>query len=330
MHILGIETSCDETAAAVVKSGSIVLSNVVSSSLRFHQKYGGIIPEIAFRKQLETICQIADCAINESGVQLNKIDAVAVTNEPGLTGSLLVGLSFAQALALCLKKPLVPVNHLHGHIYAPFVNKGADIRLPAIGLVVSGGHTSLYYVKSFRDIRALGSTQDDACGEAFDKTAKILGLGYPGGPVIEKKAQKGNPGAIKFTCSNTREPLDFSYSGIKTAVLYFAQKNKLGSFKQRAGPGQDQLICDVCASFQEAALNALIDKTITACKMKHISSVIVGGGVAANGVLRKKFADASLRNRIDVVFPLKEHCMDNAAMIAGLGYHLTGRKRHGK
>jgi N6-L-threonylcarbamoyladenine synthase len=327
MHILGLETSCDETAAAVVKNGSIVLSNVVSSSLRFHQKYGGIIPEIAFRKQLETICQIADCAINESGVQLNKIDAVAVTNEPGLAGSLFVGLSFANALALCLKKPLVQINHLHGHIYAPFLNHGAGIKLPAIGLVVSGGHTSLYYVKSFRDIQALGSTQDDACGEAFDKVAKILGLGYPGGPIIEKKAQKGGPRAIKFACSNTRGTLDFSYSGIKTAVLYFAQKNKLGSFKQRAGSVKAKLICDVCASFQDAALNALINKTVAACRIKRISSVIVGGGVAANNVLRKKFADAAIQHNIDVVFPLKEHCMDNAAMIAGLGYHLTGRKR---
>jgi N6-L-threonylcarbamoyladenine synthase len=326
MHILGIETSCDETAAAVVKNGAVVLSNVVSSSLRFHQKYGGIIPEIAFRKQLETICQIADCAISESGVQLSKIDAVAVTAEPGLAGSLLVGMSFAQALALCLKKPLVQINHLHGHIYAPFLHPGCRTELPAIGLVVSGGHTSLYLVRSFRDIKLLGSTQDDACGEAFDKVAKILGLGYPGGPIIEKKARSGDPGAIKFSCSNTREPLDFSYSGIKTAVLYFAQKHRLGSAKS-AGNEQAGLISDVCASFQETALNVLINKTMAACRMKRISSVIVGGGVAANGVLRRKFADAAMLHKVKVVFPLKEHCMDNGAMIAGLGYHLTGRKK---
>jgi N6-L-threonylcarbamoyladenine synthase len=288
MHILGIETSCDETAAAVVKDGTRVLSSVISSSLRFHQKYGGIIPEIAFRKQLETICQIVDCAIDESGVQLKQIDGVSVTQEPGLMGSLLVGISFAEALAFSLKKPLIRINHLYGHIYSSMMAAKHGPELPAIGLVVSGGHTSLYLVKSFDTISLLGSTQDDACGEAFDKVAKILGLGYPGGPIIEKTASKGDPKAIRFTCSNTREPLDFSYSGIKTAVLYFAQKNHIGSFRRKRSPSEKKILADVCASFQEAALQVLVDKTMQACRHNLISAVYVGGGVAANTVLRDK------------------------------------------
>jgi N6-L-threonylcarbamoyladenine synthase len=317
MNILGIETSCDETGAAVVRDGTRVLSSVISSSLRFHQKYGGIIPEIAFRKQLETICQIVDCAIAESGVQLKRIDAVSVTQEPGLTGSLLVGISFAQALALSLRKPLVRVNHLYGHIYSSLLTAKSPAQFPAIGLVVSGGHTSLYLVKSFCDISLLGSTQDDACGEAFDKVAKILGLGYPGGPVIEKTAAAGDPKAIPFKCSNTGDSLDFSYSGIKTAVLYFTQKHRMN--KQRTA--------DVCASFQEAALQVLVDKTIRVCRLKHVSTVYVGGGVAANTVLRNKFAAAARQYKMRVLFPSKEHCMDNGAMVAGIGYHLAKRKR---
>ncbi|MFA5099612.1 MAG: tRNA (adenosine(37)-N6)-threonylcarbamoyltransferase complex transferase subunit TsaD [Candidatus Omnitrophota bacterium] len=327
MHILGIETSCDETAAAVVKNGAQVLSSVVGSSLRFHQKYGGIIPEIAFRKQLETICQIVDCAINESGVQLKRIDGVSVTQEPGLMGSLLVGISFAQALALSLKKPLIRVNHLYSHIYSSILSAKGPAELPAIGLVVSGGHTSLYLVKSFVDIRLLGSTQDDACGEAFDKVAKILGLGYPGGPIIEKTAASGNPKAVQFKCSNTGAALDFSYSGIKTAVLYFAQKNHIGSFSGRKSPAERKLTADVCASFQEAALQVLVEKTMRACRDKHISAVYVGGGVAANTVLRDKFFAAARQYNVRVTFPSKEHCMDNGAMVAGIGYHLAQRKK---
>jgi N6-L-threonylcarbamoyladenine synthase len=330
MNILGIETSCDETAAAVVTNGARVRSSVISSSLKFHQKYGGIIPEIAFRKQLETICQIVDCAIIESGVQLKQIDAVGVTQEPGLAGSLLVGISFAEALATCIGRPLIRINHLHGHIYASFLNAKARAPLPAIALVVSGGHTNLYTIRSWSDIDCIGSTQDDACGEAFDKVAKILGLGYPGGPVIEKTAANGSPYTIKFTCSNTQAPLDFSYSGIKTAVLYFAQKNKIGSFSSgRRTPKENQMIADVCASFQEAALQVLVEKTVRACSMKKLSSVIVGGGVAANACLRDKFSKACLQRKITLSFPAKEYSMDNAAMIAGIGYHLTQRKNHG-
>ncbi|MFA6384670.1 MAG: tRNA (adenosine(37)-N6)-threonylcarbamoyltransferase complex transferase subunit TsaD [Candidatus Omnitrophota bacterium] len=325
MHILGIETSCDETAAAVVKDGTAVLSNVISSSLRFHKKYGGIIPEIAFRKQLETICQIVDCAINESGVQLKRIDAVSVTEKPGLTGSLLVGISFAQALALSLGKPLIRVNHLYGHIYSSILTAKCPAKFPSIGLVVSGGHTSLYLLRSFIDIELIGSTQDDACGEAFDKVSKILGLGYPGGPVIEKTAVAGDPKKIVFKCSNTREPFDFSYSGVKTAVLYFAQKHRIGSFSLRRSVSEKKIVADVCASFQEAALQALVDKTLRACLYKRVSAVYIGGGVAANTVLRNKFSAAAKQCNVSVSFPSKEHCTDNGAMVAGIGYHLAQR-----
>lgn len=326
MRILGIETSCDETAAAVVENGTRVLSSVVGSSLSFHRKYGGIIPEIAFRKQLETIGQIVDCAINESGVQLKKMDAIAVTQGPGLAGSLLVGISFAEALALVSTKPLIRVDHLYGHLYSAVLSGQRKIRMPVIGLVVSGGHTGLYVIRSFRDIELLGSTQDDACGEAFDKVAKILGLEYPGGPVIEKLASAGDRNAIRLRCSNTQEPFDFSYSGIKTAVLYYAQKNRLGTYAPKGHKPDPGRIADVCASFQDAALRALVEKTLAACRSKRIRSVVVGGGVAANQVLRDMFAAASKQNGISATFPSQEHCMDNAAMIAGIAYHLSKGK----
>ena len=223
MYVLGIETSCDETSAAVVKNGRKILSCVVSSSLKFHKKYGGVVPEIASRMQLETITQVLDSAIRQARVNLKEIDLISVTSGPGLLGSLLVGISFAKAISISLGIPLLGVDHIYSHIYANFLN-GAKIKLPFIGLVVSGGHTSLFYVRDFKKIETLGQTLDDACGEAFDKVAKILGLGYPGGPLIEKLAKGGDERKIKFRCSGTKRPLDFSFSGIKTAVLYFVKK----------------------------------------------------------------------------------------------------------
>lgn len=313
MNVLGIETSCDETAAAIVKDGKTVLSNVVSSSQSFHKRYGGIIPEIAFRKQLETITQVVDCALKEAGMGLTDIDLVSVTDGPGLLGSLLVGICFAKALSLSRDIPLIGVNHLHSHIYAGFLNaRIADF--PFVSLVVSGGHTSLYFVPAFDKIGLLGSTQDDACGEAFDKVAKILKLGYPGGPEIEKKALAGDPQKIKFACSNTDKPLDFSFSGIKTAVLYYVQK----SHKPE--------VADICASFQECALSALVEKSLLACRMKNVKTITVGGGVAANSALREKFNQRFSGMQLKVIFPKKEFCMDNAAMVAGLGFWLYKSK----
>jgi len=311
MYVLGIETSCDETAAAIVKDGKRILSNLVSSSIKFHQKYGGIVPEIAFRMQLETITAVVDSALKESGIKLKDIDLIAVTRGPGFLGSLVVGISFAKSLSLSLGIPLLGIDHLESHIYASFLN-GENIALPFLALVVSGGHTSLFYVKDFDRIKLLGSTLDDACGESFDKVAKILGLGYPGGPLIERLAQQGNPKKIKFKCSDTKRPLDFSFSGIKTAVLYTAGKTKMDALKKR----------DIAASFQEAALNVLVDKALLACRRNKVNRLVVGGGVVANKVLRKKFSQQAKFEKIKVYFPAVGLSMDNAAMVGGLAYQL--------
>lgn len=313
MYVLGIETSCDETSAAVVKDGKNILSNAVSSSLNFHRKYGGVIPEIAFRKQLEKITAVAELAIQESGVNLKKIGLISVTSGPGLLGSLLTGISFAKALSLTLNIPLLGVNHLHSHIYANLLDNKL-IRLPVTALVVSGGHTSLFYLKDFNKIELLSQTQDDACGEAFDKVAKILGLGYPGGPVIEKLACKGDPKKIKFSCSGTRGPLDFSFSGIKTGVLYYVR----GQGPRARAQGK----ADIAASFQETVIDALVKKSLLACKLKNTNRILIGGGVAVNARLREKFLSAAKEEKISCYFPPKELCLDNAAMVAGLGFRL--------
>jgi N6-L-threonylcarbamoyladenine synthase len=316
MYVLGIETSCDETSAAIVKDGSAVISNVVSSSLQFHQKYGGVIPEIASRMQLETITQVADSAVTVAGIKRRDIDLVGVTSGPGLLGSLLVGISFAKSLSLGLNVPLLGVDHLASHIYANFLER--KVGFPFIALLASGGHTSLFYVEDFDAMACLGTTLDDACGEAFDKVAKILRLGYPGGPVIEKIAGEGDPYKIRFKCCETENPLDFSFSGIKTAVLYYVNKTQ--------GRGHTALkrqsVADIAASFQEAAIDALIRKSFRACQLKRAKRLVVGGGVAANGRLREKFFQEAPRKKIDVYFPSKALCTDNAAMVAGLACRL--------
>jgi len=312
MFVLGIETSCDETAVSVVRNGNRICSNAVSSSLAFHKRYKGIIPEIASRLHVETIDSVLKDALTEAGVGLNQIKLIAVTSHPGLPGSLRVGMAFGRGLSFALGVPLACINHLHAHLYASFLNGRRRPRFPFIGLVVSGGHTSLFCVNSFFDIELIGSTQDDACGEAFDKVAAILGLGYPGGPAIEKLAKKGNPKSIEFRCSNTKQPLNFSFSGIKTAVLY-----RVSGKGQRA-PG----IADVAASFQEVVIDTLIKKSILACKTRNINRLVVGGGVAINNRLREKFTQQAKPNRINIYFSPKQLCGDNAAMIAGLGYRI--------
>lgn len=344
MYVLGIESSCDETSASIVKDGRRVLSNVVSSSLKEHSKYGGVIPEIASRMQLESITRVTECAIKEAKIKTSQIDLISVTNSPGLAGSLLVGLSFAKSFSLGLGVPLLGVNHLYSHIYANFLMVQENIKhfpiplrkspacrqvglklsqndfldndipeLPFVALIVSGGHTALFYVKDFDEINILGQTCDDACGEAFDKVAKILGLGYPGGPLIEKLARSGDPKKIKFNCSDTQEPLDFSFSGIKTAVLYYVRKHS---------ELNHSLICDIAASFQEAAIDTLISKSLLASGIKKTSRLVIGGGVAANSRLREKFLSQADNAKLKVYFPQPKLCMDNAAMVAGLGYQL--------
>ena len=311
MYVLGIETSCDETAASIVKDGRRVLSNVVSSSLKEHKKYGGVVPEIASRMHVESITRVTDCAIKEAKIKLKNINLVSVTCGPGLAGSLLVGISFAKSISLGLGVPLLGLNHLHSHIYANFLN-GEHLSLPFVALIASGGHTTLFYVKDFDKIDVLGATCDDACGEAFDKVAKILRLGYPGGPLIERLAKSGNP-KMQFSCSNTKQLLDFSFSGIKTAVLYYIKKQSTV---------HNQLVRDTAASFQEAVIDTLIKKSLLACKLKKTNRLVIGGGVAANNRLRERFYSEAEKNSLNIYFPHPKLCMDNAAMVAGLGYQL--------
>jgi N6-L-threonylcarbamoyladenine synthase len=318
MNVLGIETSCDETSASVVKDGVNVLSNVVSSSVKFHKKYAGIVPEIASRMQLKIITQVTDSALSQADISLKDVGLICVTNGPGLLGSLLIGLTFAKQLSLSLGLPLLGINHIYSHFYANFLNNNR-IKLPFASLVISGGHSSLFYVNDFDKIELLGQTQDDACGEAFDKVARILGLGYPGGPLIEKLAMSGNENKIRFGCSETRKALDFSFSGIKTAVLYCVKGRHLqlknSSFKK----------ADIAASFQGAVIEALLKKSLLACQIKKIDRLVIGGGVAANGRLREKFSQACRYQGIKCFFPAKEFCTDNAAMVAGYGFQLYKR-----
>jgi len=270
--------------------------------------------------QMETIAHVVDTAMHEAGKRVRDIGLIAVTDKPGLVGSLLVGVSFAKGVSLARGIPLLGVNHLESHMYAPFLC-GAKVSFPFIALIVSGGHTSLYLVKDFDRFTLLGATNDDACGEAFDKVAKILGLGYPGGPVIEKRARLGDRSKIAFKCSGTHAAFDFSYSGIKTAVLYYVQKQK------KFGVLPAQLVNDICASFQEAALDVLVHKSLLACKKYGISRMVIGGGVAANSVLRNKLQVHARQEKVTVLFPDKALCMDNAAMVAGMGFELSKRNK---
>ncbi len=316
MICLGIETSCDETSVALVENGRRILSNVVVTSADFHRKHGGVIPEIASRMQLQTIDLVAKAALKEAGVNLKSVKLVSVTSGPGLLGSLLVGISFAKTFSYGLSIPLIGVNHVISHFYANFLeNKSIDF--PFVALVASGGHTSLFYVKDFNKIELLSATLDDACGEAFDKVAKILGLGYPGGPVIEKLALKGNSGKVKFNCSVKKNELGFSFSGIKTAVLYYAKD--LVHTKKKLSTGHAR---DICASFQKTVIETLVEKSIIACKKKKVKNILLGGGVIANKSLRDRFKEASIKNNLDCFFPSMKLCMDNAAMIAGYGFQL--------
>ena len=322
MNILGIETSCDETAAAVVRNGTFVLSNIVASSLKEHAQHGGIIPEIASRRQLEFIHAITERSLAKAGLKLKNIDAVAVTNQPGLTGSLLVGISFARGLSFAINRPLIDVNHIEAHAYANFLEfSGTQTgekkprgkpELPAIALVVSGGHTNLYHIKAFDRFRLLGQTLDDATGEAFDKVAKILGLGYPGGPAIDRLAKKGANTTIRFKSAALPDTYDFSFSGIKTAVLYHHRDHE---------HHKEFSTAKTAYSFQDSVVSILAKKSISACRKLKIKTLVVGGGVAANTALRAKLNDEASRYDINVYFPPLSLCTDNAAMIAGLGFH---------
>jgi len=325
MIILGIETSCDETSAALVEDGNKVHSNIVASQQDLHSKFGGVVPEIACRAHTETIITVIDKAVTEANIKMSDIDAISIANTPGLIGALLIGLTAAKTLSWILKKPLITVNHLHAHIYASKI-ENENIDYPAISLVVSGGHTSLFLTHGETDYESIGGTIDDAAGEAFDKVGKILGLGYPAGPEIDAIAQTGNEKAIQFPRSYLKKgSLDFSFSGIKTAVLYhcMGQNSKSASKIPKL---TDKEIADVAASFQEAVVDVLVDKTIFAANKFSSKSIIIGGGVACNSRLRQKLTDAAKRRNIPLFYPSKKLCMDNAAMVAGLAFHKYGEK----
>jgi N6-L-threonylcarbamoyladenine synthase len=320
MIILGIETSCDETSASVVEDGIKVYSNIVASQQELHTRFGGVVPEIACRAHTDTIITVIDKAVTEANIKINDIDAVSVANTPGLIGALLIGLTTAKTLSWLLGIPLITINHLHAHIYASKIEH-EDIDYPAISLVVSGGHTSLFLTQSETRHTQVGGTIDDAAGEAFDKVGKILGLGYPAGPEIDTLSQKGNEKAILFPRSYLKkDSLDFSFSGVKTAVLYHCR----GQDSKNAGEIpelKDREIADLAASFQEAVVDVLVNKTIFAATKFSTRSIILGGGVACNSRLRQRLADAAKQRNIPLYYPSKKLCMDNAAMVAGLAYH---------
>jgi len=315
MLVLGIESSCDETSAAIVENGKNILSNVILSSLHLHKPYGGVVPEVACRHHAELIDSVVKEAFDKAGRGIKDIGLIAVTEKPGLIGALLVGISCAKGIALAYSLPFLGIDHLWAHLYAPVMDN-PGIRFPYVGLVVSGGHTNLLLVKNFDKYQELGQTTDDAIGEAFDKVAKILNMGYPGGPVIEKCAKLGNPEAIKFPKS-LMEPgsLDFSFSGVKTAVLNYARRTTYDARRTT----------DICASFQEAVVDTVVEKSIRACQQYKAGTLVVGGGVSLNARLREKLSLECDKYKIKVYFPSRQLCMDNAAMVAGLAYQLHRR-----
>ena len=318
MIILGIETSCDETSAAVVKNGREIVSSIILSQDVLHRQFGGVVPEIACRAHLESIVSVINSALSDAKVQLAEIDAIAVVNTPGLIGALLIGVTAAKTLCLALDVPLLAINHLHAHIYANNLEH-ENIPYPTISLVVSGGHTTLFLSERETKHTPLGWTIDDAAGEAFDKVSKILGLGYPGGPVIDKLARCGNRRAVTFPRAYLeKDSLDFSFSGLKTAVLYYYRGQDVRASGSKTPP--DQEIADIAASFQEAVVDVLIDKTVLASRMYNVRGIALGGGVAANSRLRQRLQEVSKEVGIPVYCPSPKLCTDNAAMVAGLAY----------
>jgi tRNA N6-adenosine threonylcarbamoyltransferase len=328
MKILGIESSCDETAAAVVADGREILASVVASQVGIHRPYGGVVPELASRQHLKVVIPVIGEALTRARLKLTQVDAIAVTQGPGLVGALLVGIGVAKALAYATGKPLVPVNHLEAHIQAAFLEETSP-GFPLVALVVSGGHTNLYHVTAHDTITLVGRTRDDAAGEAFDKVAKLLNLGYPGGVIVDRISRDGNPHAIPFPRAYLeRDSLDFSFSGIKTAVVHFVHRfvdpGKLSSAAEgasRAGVCPPVEVADIAASFQEAIVDVLVQKTCLAAGRFGVREVVVAGGVAANSRLRSKLQEEATRLGFRLHLPRPELCTDNAAMVAAAGFH---------
>ncbi len=320
--ILAIESSCDETAASVVKNGRTILSNIISSQIDLHKLYGGVVPEIASRKHIEKINQVIEEAMETAGVTLDDLDAIGVTYGPGLVGALLVGVAEAKAISFAKNLPLVGVHHIEGHISANYI-ENPDLEPPFLCLVVSGGHTHLVIVKDYGEFEILGRTRDDAAGEAFDKVARAIGLGYPGGPKIDKLSKEGNPYAIDFPKAKVDEaPYDFSFSGVKSAVL-----NHLNKCRMQGIPIQE---ADIAASFQRCVVEVLTEHAIAAAKDYHINKLAIAGGVASNSTLRGAMEKACRENHIEFYHPSPIFCTDNAAMIGVAAYYeyLKGT-RHG-
>ncbi len=311
MIVLGIESSCDETAAAIVKDGTQILSSLVASQIETHHKYGGVVPELASRMHVEAIIPVVDQAIDQAGIKIDDIDAIAATRGPGLIGALLVGFSFAKAFAFARKLPFAGVNHLEAHIYSLFLTDNPP-QFPFIALVVSGGHTNIYYVTSFNQFELMGQTRDDAAGEAFDKVAKMLGLGYPGGPIIEKIAKTKDPELISFPRTLLgKESFDFSFSGIKSSVARHIHDHEITTDDQKA---------QVAASFQAAIIDVLCTKLIRAANQKNCRQIGVSGGVSANQTFVNKLSKTAKGKNIDVFAPNPILCGDNAAMVAARGF----------
>ena len=322
VYILAIESSCDETAAAVVKNGREVKSNVISSQIDLHTLYGGVVPEIASRKHIEKINQVIEESLKEADVTLEQIDAIGVTYGPGLVGALLVGVAVAKAMAFASNKPLVGVHHIEGHISANYI-ENKELEPPYICLVVSGGHTHLVVVNDYGDYQVIGRTRDDAAGEAFDKVARAIGLGYPGGPKIDKLAKEGNADAIMFPRAKVEgSPFDFSFSGLKSAVL-----NHINMCQMK---GLEINEADIAASFQSSVVDALLERAILACKEYGMNKLAIAGGVASNSAIRKAFEEKCAKENIEFYHPSPIYCTDNAAMIGVAAYYeYINGTRHG-
>lgn len=311
MIILAIESSCDETAMAIVENGRKILSNTVYTQIAIHTMYGGVVPEVASREHIKKVTYVLDDALKQAGLTLDDIDAVAVTKEPGLIGSLMVGVNTAKTISLCFNKPLIYVNHIHGHIYANYLEE--DFAFPLLALVVSGGHTELVLMKDHMDFEILGETLDDAVGEAYDKVARVVNVGYPGGPIIDKMAHIGTPTYPLPHIKLSKDSLDFSFSGLKSAVI-----NLCHNANQR---GETIDANNLAASFQNAVIDVLVSKTSKAATMYNVQQVIIAGGVAANKGLRNAMKDKMDELGIKLTVPQFKYCTDNAAMIAAAGYH---------
>ena len=312
-YILAIESSCDETSAAVVKDGREVLSNIIASQIDTHTKYGGVVPEVASRMHIEVVDAVVKSALEEANMSLEQMDAIGVTYGPGLVGALLVGLQYAKGLSLASKKPLVGVNHIEGHICANYIQH-MELKPPFVSLVVSGGHTFIVHVKDYGKYEVIGQTRDDAAGEAFDKVARAIGLGYPGGPKIDKISKEGNENAIEFPRAKFHDDtLDFSFSGLKSAVLNYINTCKMKDIEIN--------VADIAASFQKAVIDVLKENVFLTCERKKVDKIAIAGGVASNSTLREELIKEGKKKGVEILFPDRILCTDNAAMIGSAAYY---------